>query len=108
MAAADENDGKGAARLLNGWGRLRAIGEDQVRNLRQQFHDRPAYPTSVASAPMEIDLKVTADAPAELFERLPERRSPQLPCRIAFGIEHQHTDASHALGLLRVRCEWPS
>ena len=88
IATADENDGKHAARLLNGCNRLGAIGEDQVWNLGHQFHDRAAYPNSVAYAPMKIDLKVTANGPAKLFEHLSERRGPHLPGHIVLGIEH--------------------
>jgi hypothetical protein len=55
-----------------------------------------------------IDADVAAFRPSEAFEPLPESGKPCFPVRIVFGQPHQHTDASHALGLLRARCERPS
>ena len=75
----------------------------------ETWHPRHGVPLSAASSgPTLLNPKVAAFHPAELAQLLAERSDARPDFRIAFGEGHQHTDASHALSLLRARRERPS
>ena len=59
----------------------------------------------IAAAPANVDLDVAALLPAEFLQALRKRRDARLSFGIVFGGIHQYADASHPLGLLRVRRE---
>src|SRR5262249_56213794 len=50
----------------------------------------------------DVDPDVAALGPSELLQSLPERSKLGLCFRIVLGVVHQHADASHAVGLLRL------
>src|SRR5262249_28524559 len=54
-----------------------------------------------------IDLDIAANGPAQLLEPLPEGSGAELSFGIVLGVEHQHADPPHVLGLLRARHERP-
>ena len=57
--------------------------------------------------PIDIRMHVAASRPPELLEPFPECSDLGLRFRIALGERNQHTDASHALGLLCAGGERP-
>ena len=80
-----------------------AIGQQHIRRKPQRPLGRSLHPGCVARAPLKIDLKVTADAPAGLFELPAECVGAKLPLRIVLGIEDD--DADPPLRLLRTRAK---
>jgi hypothetical protein len=56
---------------------------------------------------LEIDLNIAANDPAQLLESLPERSGAELSFGIVLGVEHQHADPPHPIGLLCVRRQRP-
>ena len=74
---------------------------------RDEFLREPLHRPRVERRPARLDPKVAAVRPAELLEFLPERRDIGLSFPVALGICHQHTDAPHALALLRARRDRP-
>src|SRR5262249_34473120 len=58
-------------------------------------------------APASLDEAVAALGPAELSQRLYERRLASLSFRIVRGRVHKHADATNPIGLLRARPERP-
>ena len=81
-------------------------GHDDVRGKRDQFRHVSAGVAGVC-APASLDAAVAAVGPAELLQRLYERRFAGLSFRIVRGRVHEHADAPHALSLLRPRRERP-
>src|SRR5262245_52354361 len=65
------------------------------------------YPTAVARTPLDINLNIGVDRPAEFLESLPEPCSAELSFSIVFGVKHQHANPPHAPRLLRARRERP-
>jgi hypothetical protein len=57
--------------------------------------------------PTIVDLQVAADDPAQPLHRLREGRDSGGCQRIVGGEVREHSDAAHALALLRPRCERP-
>src|SRR5438128_321094 len=55
-----------------------------------------------------IDANIAVRRPSEPFERFAKRRKALADFRVVFGVNHEQTDASHSLGLLRSRRERPS
>ena len=66
-----------------------------------------ANAVGIACGPAGVDPHVAADGPAQLRQPLQERCEAGLRFRIVRGLAHEHTDAPHALGLLRARGERP-
>src|SRR6266404_1076412 len=85
----------------------RSVGDDEVG--RQLHHLRRISPDAVDAAvrPALLDPDVATVDPAELLQAFPERGDAGLSLRLVFGNAHKHADASHAVGLLRARGEWP-
>ena len=73
-----------------------------ARSSSAYLRKRPASP-----GPAVVDPHVAAVGPAQLLQRLQERRDAGLAFRIVRGHVHEHADAPHALGLLRPRRERP-
>src|SRR6266853_251971 len=82
--------------------------KDDVGREGNQFRRIFANALGVARAPADVNADIAAVGPARLRQRLCERQEAGLPCRIVRSYVHEHADASHALGLLRTRREWPS
>src|SRR5262249_22477897 len=80
---------------------------DRVRRETQQLRGRGTYPTAVARTPLDINLNIGVDSPAEFLESLPEPCSPELSFPIVLGVKHQHANPPHAPRLLRARRERP-
>ena len=57
--------------------------------------------------PPVVDPHVAADGPAQFLQPLQERREADLKFRIVRGLVHEHSDAPHAVALLRTRDERP-
>ena len=101
-----EYDRHGAGRLLQCDHGCAPGGHDDVRGKRDQFRHVSAGVAGVC-APANLDAAVAAVGPAELLQRLYERRFAGLSFRIVRGRVHEHADAPHALSLLRPRRERP-
>jgi hypothetical protein len=63
--------------------------------------------SQTTNARASVDARVTAVGPAELLQRLYERRVAGLSFRILRGRVHENADAPHPLDLLRARRERP-
>ena len=61
----------------------------------------------VTASPAVIDLEIAALAPTELVETLPKYRNARTCVRVVLGGRHQHADAPHPIGLLRMRTKRP-
>ena len=101
-----EYDRHGAGRLLQCDHGCAPGGHDDVRGKRDQFRHVSAGVAGVC-APASLDAAVAAVGPAELLQRLYERRFAGLSFRIVRCRVHEHADAPHALSLLRPRRERP-
>jgi hypothetical protein len=62
-----------------------------------------AIAVGIAVTPANIDPHVVAIDPAQFLQALQERREARLCFLIIRSQAHEHADAPHALGLLRVR-----
>ena len=82
-------------------------GQDDVRRQRHQFGRVFANTLGIPGAPAILDPHVASIGPAQLLQTLHERRQPARCFRIVRGQAHQHGDATHPLGLLRMRSERP-
>jgi hypothetical protein len=71
----------------------------------QFLHDR-SYPIDVTAGPTKVHPQVAAIGPTQVRKRLRERSVTTLRLRIVFVKRHEHTDATHALRLLRPPREW--
>ena len=67
IAAADEDDGNGMGQLLRCSFCSIAVSQHHIRRLAQQLRGGGAHPIGVARPPVIIDLKISADSPAELL-----------------------------------------
>src|SRR5262249_53129254 len=99
-------DGHGAGHLLQRARGCACRGQDDVGGERNQFRRVFASAGSVRS-PASVDARIAALGPAQLLQRLYERRVASLPFRIVSGQVHEHADATNPIGLLRARREWP-
>src|SRR5262245_40082896 len=84
-----------------------AKGKDDVWRERGQFRRVSANVGATGRGPTSVDAHVTADCPSRLLQPLQERPEASLKFRIVRGREQEHTDAPHALALLRPRGERP-
>src|SRR5262249_46028841 len=84
-----------------------ASDQNDVRREGGQFRRIFAYVVGIARTPTRFDLHITTIGPAQLPQLLLERRMAGLRIRIVRGQTVKHSDAPHALGLLRLRREWP-
>jgi hypothetical protein len=84
-----------------------ASGHDDVRRECDQFRRVSAIALNNVPAPAYVDPYSAAVTPAQLLQRLLERRDAGLALRIVRDGVHEHTDPPHLLGLLRARREWP-
>src|SRR6516225_2160550 len=73
----------------------------------EQFRGVSAIALDIVLAPAGVDPHIAALVPAQLLQRLQERRDLRLTFRIGGGHVHEHTYAPHALGLLRACRERP-
>jgi hypothetical protein len=83
------------------------VREDYVGLQVEQLFRRHPHPVNVAGGPTNGHAQVTAISPTQLRKSLREPGEVGLCLRIVFIKRHQHTDAPHALGLLRTRRERP-
>src|SRR5262249_33717005 len=96
-----------AARLLQRQHAHGAARQDDVWRRRDQFRRVCALADDISPAPANVDTRIAADSPSRFLQPLQKRRKARLPFRIVRGAIHEHTDAPHALGLLRPRRERP-
>lgn len=66
-------------------------------------------PNAVDAAvrPAVLDPDVATVDPTQLLQAFPECGDARLSLRFIFGDAHQHSDAPHAIGLLRTRRQRP-
>jgi hypothetical protein len=88
---------------LNGNGRRVPVCHDNVRLQGDQLLRERPYPIAVAAAPTKVHPHVAAFGPAHVRKRMRERRDASLRRGIIFVKRHEHSDAPHALALLRPR-----
>ena|SRR6516225_4696035 len=62
----------------------------------------------IAPRPAIVELDVLPGSSSQLLQSLQESRIADLRLRIVRDVEHEETDAAHALGLLRPRRQRPS
>jgi hypothetical protein len=93
--------------LQNRQGPVAADGD----HIRRQASDRGCflpYPVHLGTRPLDFDPNIAAVVPAQLAQRVEERRNARLTLRISLPIASwQHADAPHFIGLLRARRERP-
>src|SRR5262249_20633112 len=99
-------DGHGAGHLLQRARGCACRGQDDVGGERNQFRRVFASAGSVRS-PASVDARIAALGPAQLLQRLYERRGASLPFGTVSGKVHEHADATNPIGLLRARRERP-
>jgi hypothetical protein len=92
---------------LDGSGRRGPKCHDDVGLQADQLLRERSYPIDVIAGPPKVHQHVTAIGPTQDRKRLSERRNENLPLRIVFVELHEHANAPHAVGLLRVRRERP-
>src|SRR5262249_50233496 len=83
------------------------MGQNDVRGERHQFRSVFTRGIGIPATPAVVDPDVLADRPPQLLQTLRKRREAGLRLWIVGLHGHQHTDAPHALALLRVRPERP-
>src|SRR5262249_18334561 len=83
-------------------------GQEHVGRLRNQLRRVGAVTFPIAGAPAIIDLNIAAGYPAVRLQGVCKGRSFLAPLRVTAALVRQHTDAPHALGLLRTRRDRPS
>src|SRR5262249_43930208 len=88
---------------LDGNGRRGRACQDDVGLKPDQLLRERLYSIDVAAAPTEVHPHVAANGPAQVRERLSERRDVSLRHGIVFVAPLEHADAPHAFGLLRAR-----
>jgi hypothetical protein len=101
---AGEHDWQGARCLQQRRQRRGARHQEDVGRERDQFMRVFARVSSISPAPAVFDPQVAALGPAQLLQRLQERRDVGTVRR---GAAQEHTDVPHALALLRARRERP-
>jgi hypothetical protein len=62
---------------------------------------------NVVCRPAKVNPCIAPLRPADLLEALAERSDPSLSFTVALRIRHQHADAPHAFGRLRLRRDRP-
>src|SRR5262249_16851449 len=103
-----EYDRDGARRVPQRHHYKGRVSQDHVRGERDHLGHLPAHFLRVGPAPANVDLGVAAHRPACFLQPLHERGETRLPSPVFRTEVHEHTDAAHALALLRARRERPS
>jgi len=85
-----------------------ARGKDDVWRKRRQFDPRICAYRPYCPRPAIVELDVLPGSSSQLLQSLQESRIADLRLRIVRDVEHEETDAAHALGLLRPRRQRPS
>src|SRR5262249_26228860 len=102
-----KHDWNGAARLLQRPDDRAGRGDDHIRRERDKFRRVSAKAVEIPRPPAIVDPYVVAADPAAFLQSLCERGDARRSFRIVRSHAHEHPNASHPPGLLRVRRERP-
>jgi hypothetical protein len=102
-----KHDWYGAAYLSQHWCGPAGASQNDIWAERNQFCRVLVQAVAVVSAPTVIYPQVAADGPTRLLQSLQECRDVGLRLGLVRAREHEYTDASYAIGLLRMRRERP-
>jgi hypothetical protein len=81
--------------------------QDDVGLQANQLLRERWYSIEVAAGPTKVHPHVAAVDPAQVSERLRERKEAGLHHGLVFVVRHEHADAPHAVALLRPRRKRP-
>src|SRR5215472_615726 len=93
--------------LLEGNGVRGPVCHYDVGLQADQLLRERSYPIDVTAAPPNVHPHVAAIGPTQVRKRLRKRREASLLQGIVFFATDEHTDAPHALALLRTRRDRP-
>ena len=102
-----EDDRYAAALFQQGLQHQPGADQEHIRIEAHELFRLGADARGICFAPARVDADVAAVGPAQLLQRLPERREGGLHFRVGLGERAQHTNPAHPV-LLRPRRQRPS
>ena len=104
-----EDDRYAAALFQQGLQHQRGADQEHIRIEAHELFHLGADARGICVAPARVDADVAAVGPAQLLQRLPERREGGLHFRVGLGERAQHTNPlDPPAALLRARRKRPS